>query len=189
MNTLQYAPVYFHPIGVIGTMRRMAQPTINSVLTTLMARKNINAHQLAAELVKDDPAPEEQKKNYQPTIWRILDTPDYTPTLPTLRVLAAYFEVTVSQLIGETPLECDDDTDAVLRAMQAMAPYRKAALVSMARTLASDDARSATAEPAAPSDTGHTEARQPPKRPATAVTGGPPKHHRAKKTGKQEKEK
>lgn len=150
MNNLQYAPVYFHPVHVIGTMFCMDKPTINSVLTALMERKNINAHQLAAALIELDPGEEEQKKDFQPTIWRILNSPDYTPTLPTLRVLAAYFDLTISQLIGEVPLPGDDDTDTVVKAMQSMPLYKRTALVSMARSLVADEA--ATPPPAAPAD-------------------------------------
>lgn len=190
MNTLQYAAVYFLPIRDIWTIRRMTQPTINSVLTELMARKAINARQLAADLAELDPSPPEQKKDYQPTIWRILNVPGYTPTLPTLHILASYFKLTVSQIIGETPLEGDEDADTVIKAMQGMASYKKAVLVSMARTLASEEPPPAaphdadkpqTEQPLAKPDQAATEEpREPPKRPATAVSAGPPKEHRAK---------
>lgn len=165
MNTLQYAPAYFPPAGIVWTMFPMAQPTINSVLAELMRRQDINAHQLAAGLAELDPSPLEQKKDFQPTIWRILKVPGYTPTLPTLRVLAAYFDLTVSQLIGETPLDADADANTVLKAMQGMAQYKKTALVSMARTLASDETI-----PAAPSV---ATADHPP---TEAPTNPPPRH-------------
>lgn len=117
----------------------MAQSTIKGVLAELMAKKGINAHQLAAKLAEIDPSPPEQKKDFQPTIWRILNVPTYTPTLPTIRVLASYFGLTVSQMLGETPLDDDENTRTVLKAMQNLPPYKVDALVSMARTLAASE--------------------------------------------------
>lgn len=139
MNNLQYASAYFISGQQHMTIGRMTQLTIKGVLAKLMEREEINAHQLAAKLSELDPAPPDLKKDLQPTIWRILNIPNYAPTLPTLKVLASYFGITVSQLLGETPLEDDKQTQTLMQVMQVLPKYKKDVLVSTALTLAESE--------------------------------------------------
>lgn len=141
MNKLQYAPVYFYSGQERRTMAPMTQPTIKGVLAELMKRDSINAHQLASKLSDIDPAPPELKKDFQPTIWRILNIPDYAPTLPTLKVLASYFKINTSQLLGEIPLEEDNQTQTLLYVMQVLPKYKKDVLVNTALTLAESEGK------------------------------------------------
>ncbi|MDP1925747.1 MAG: hypothetical protein Q8K57_13315 [Thiobacillus sp.] len=141
MNKHQYTPVYFYSSQQRLTIANMNQPTIQGVLAELMKRNEINAHQLALKLSELDPAPPELKKDLQPTIWRILNVPNYAPTLPTLKVLAAYFKLTISQLLGETPLEEDNQTQTLLQVMQVLPKYKKDVLVNTALTLAESEGR------------------------------------------------
>lgn len=119
----------------------MPQPTISDVLGELMKREGLNAHQLAAKLSDIDASPPDQKKDFQPTIWRILKVPNYVPTLPTLKVLGSYFGVTISQLIGESPLVDDKQMQIVQHVMQVLPSYKKDVLVSTALTLAESEGK------------------------------------------------
>lgn len=141
MNNSQYASVYFYSGQQGRTIEAMTQPTIKGVLAELMKRNDINAHQLALKLSEIDPAPPELKKDLQPTIWRILNIPDYAPTLPTLKVLASYFKLTISQLLGETPLEEDNQTQTLLHVMQVLPKYKRDVLVNTALTLAESEGK------------------------------------------------
>lgn len=57
-----------------------------------------------------------------------------------LIAIAQFFEVSVSQLIGETPLEEDSKIRAVVLAMQQMPEYKKDALVAASHSLAEPEA-------------------------------------------------
>jgi len=74
----------------------------------------------------------------QPTITRIISGETTTPRIDTLVRLAEYFEVTVSQLIGETPLA----TDAVLAELettyQNLSPYKQHTALSIVKAIAAE---------------------------------------------------
>lgn len=57
-----------------------------------------------------------------------------------LVALAHYFDITVSQLIGETPLEQDQKLVTVIKAMQTLPEYKKDVLVATSTALAADNA-------------------------------------------------
>lgn len=73
----------------------------------------------------------------QSTISRLLHE-GTDPTLSVLRKVARVLRVTVSQLIGEAPIEEDDDVAVVLMAMQDMPSYKRGALRTAAERLKAD---------------------------------------------------
>jgi transcriptional regulator with XRE-family HTH domain len=73
----------------------------------------------------------------QSTVSRLLHE-GTDPTLSVLRRIARVLRVTVSQLIGEAPIEDDDDVAVVLMAMQDMPSYKRGALRTAAERLKSD---------------------------------------------------
>lgn len=139
MNNLQYTRVYFQARYPRWTMSSMVQRTMKEILSELMDREGLNATRLAAKLADVDPTiPEEERKNFQPTIWRIQNYDDFYPKFQTIRLIASYFGVTVSQLTGETPLE-DRQIQTVSQIMQELPDYKRKVLVSTALTLAESD--------------------------------------------------
>lgn len=52
-----------------------------------------------------------------------------------LQAIAKRFQITVSQLIGETPVEADPKIRTVVRAMEAMPEYKKDVLVAASESL------------------------------------------------------
>lgn len=52
-----------------------------------------------------------------------------------LKTLAGYFDLTISQLVGETPFEADHKIRAVTMAMQQMPEYKKDVLVGVSSSL------------------------------------------------------
>lgn len=140
MNKSQYTRVYFRAQQANWTIRHMTQRTLKQILNELMERDGLNATSLAARLIEADPSvPEEERKNYQPTLWRILNNDSFYPKFQTLQLLAAHFGVTVSQLTGETPLLEDRQTQTVIHIMQELPAYKRKVLVSTALTLAESD--------------------------------------------------
>lgn len=101
----------------------MNHSKIKEVVAELMQQKGLNETTLA-----------EATKITQPTAWRIMKVEGYVPKLDTLCKLASYFNVTVSQLIGETPLETYKP-NIVLTAMQKLPDYKIDVLVSTALSL------------------------------------------------------
>ena len=71
----------------------------------------------------------------QPTISRFLDGTAATMELETVKLLARHFKVTVSQLIGETPLEDEGDLMFAYKAMQSMPPYQVRQVLRIIETL------------------------------------------------------
>jgi hypothetical protein len=56
--------------------------------------------------------------------------------LDTLAALCKAHGVTVAEIIGEKPIDIDDKTRRVIKAMEEMADYKKDVVVSTAETLA-----------------------------------------------------
>lgn len=73
----------------------------------------------------------------QPTLSRYLagDTDDME--LQSWRALAGALDLTISQLLGESPILRDPAVDAVVRAMERMPEQHRAAIVAAANALAS----------------------------------------------------
>lgn len=71
----------------------------------------------------------------QPTIHRILSGESLDPDSATLSPLAAYFEVTPSQLRGDEPIIKSIKIRRVVAAMERMSEYQKDAMVKMGDTL------------------------------------------------------
>lgn len=110
---------------------------VKEVLNRLMARDGLNATTLAARLGERNPSvPEEERKNYQPTLWRILNNDDYKPTIETVQVIAGYFGLTVSQMIGELPLEEDMEIQTLANTARLLSGYKRRVLINTALTLA-----------------------------------------------------
>ena len=72
----------------------------------------------------------------QPTISRFFAETSESMMLDTLAALAQALGVSVAEVIGEKPIDIDDKTRRVVRAMQEMADYKKDVVVSTAETLA-----------------------------------------------------
>ena len=77
----------------------------------------------------------------QPTISRFFAGTSEAMMLDTLSALAKALGVTVAELIGEKPIDIDDKTRRVVKAMQEMADYKKDVVVSTAETLARPDTK------------------------------------------------
>jgi transcriptional regulator with XRE-family HTH domain len=77
----------------------------------------------------------------QPTISRFFAGTSESMMLDTLAALGKALGVTVAELIGEHPIEIDDKTRRVVKAMQEMADYKKDVVVSTAETLARPDGK------------------------------------------------
>ena len=77
----------------------------------------------------------------QPTISRFFAETSESMMLDTLSALTKALGVTVAEVIGEKPIEIDDKTRRVMKAMQEMADYKKDVVVSTAETLARPDGR------------------------------------------------
>lgn len=110
----------------------MDKPAIKDVLERLMEREGIKNGTQLVQMVSKAIAPDEIN---QPTVWRILSGKTENPSLKTVKTLAAFFNVTVSELIGETTLG-ERKANIVLQVMQDLPEYKKDVLVSTARALA-----------------------------------------------------
>jgi DNA-binding Xre family transcriptional regulator len=77
----------------------------------------------------------------QPTISRFLAGETEWMTLDKLASLAEALECTVSELIGERPLEMDEKIRRVAVMMQKLPEYRKDIVVSTTETLSRDEPR------------------------------------------------
>ena len=71
----------------------------------------------------------------QSTLHRFLSGKTDTLNFLHLQSLAHHFDLTVSQLIGETPIEADPKIRSVVVAMQALPEYKKDALVATSQAL------------------------------------------------------
>ena len=82
----------------------------------------------------------------QPTISRFLKADTEYMSLDNLAAIAQALDATVSEVIGERPLEFDDKARRVLKAMQDMPEYKKDAVLSTAEALAKDEKKAANGE-------------------------------------------
>jgi transcriptional regulator with XRE-family HTH domain len=98
---------------------------IRTALTRLRDEKGWSDNQLA-----------EKSGVPQPTISRFFAETSESMMLDTLSALTKALGVTVAEVIGEKPIEIDDKTRRVMKAMQEMADYKKDVVVSTAETLA-----------------------------------------------------
>jgi transcriptional regulator with XRE-family HTH domain len=96
------------------------------VIKTLLKRKGLTARRLALDADIS-----------QPSLSRYLQGKSDTMEMPTWRALAARLEVTVSQLLGETPLTPDGQVEQVVRAMERLPEIQRTALVAAATAMAS----------------------------------------------------
>jgi transcriptional regulator with XRE-family HTH domain len=101
-------------------------PTLGERLTTLLEQRGLSHNEIARRCgIK------------QPSISRIIRG-EQMPKLDTLQAIARHLHVSVAQLIGEAPLSEEDDKAHVLRVMENLPPYKKAALMAAADSLAKD---------------------------------------------------
>ena len=103
---------------------------IRAALTRLRDEKGWSDNQLA-----------EKSGVPQPTISRFFAETSESMMLDTLSALTKALGVTVAEVIGEKPIEIDDKTRRVMKAMQEMADYKKDVVVSTAETLARSDGK------------------------------------------------
>lgn len=76
----------------------------------------------------------------QSTLNRFLSGKTDNLRLEHLLALAHYFDITVSQLIGETPLIKDQKLAAVMRVMESLPEYKKDVLVATSNALSEEPA-------------------------------------------------
>lgn len=74
----------------------------------------------------------------QSTLNRFMSGKTDTLRLEHVVALAHYFDITVSQLIGETPLEQDQKLITVMKAMQTLPEYKKDVLVATSAALSTE---------------------------------------------------
>lgn len=75
----------------------------------------------------------------QSTLHRFMTGKTDTLNFIHLQAIAHNFGITVSQLIGETPLDEDQKIRQVIQAMQQLPEYKKDVIVATSLTLASQD--------------------------------------------------
>jgi hypothetical protein len=75
----------------------------------------------------------------QSTLHRFLAEKTDTLNFVHIQSLAQYFSITVSQLIGETPIEQDQKIRSVVLAMQKLPEYKKDVIVTASQALASSE--------------------------------------------------
>lgn len=75
----------------------------------------------------------------QSTLHRFLAAKTDTLNFSHIQALAHHFGITVSQLIGEVPIEQDQKIRSVVLAMQQLPEYKKDAIVATSRALAGSD--------------------------------------------------
>lgn len=96
-------------------------------LHTLLQQARLSANQLAD--IIDVP---------QPTITRIISGETTKPRIDTLCKLADHFGITVSQLIGETPLAADQGLAELETAYQQLSAYKRNTALSIVRAIAAE---------------------------------------------------
>lgn len=99
-------------------------------LTKLMAENGIGSERSLAIACGMD----------QSTLNRFMSGKTDNLRLEHLVALAHYFDITVSQLIGETPMEQDQKLITVMKAMQTLPEYKKDVLVATSAALSADPA-------------------------------------------------
>lgn len=72
----------------------------------------------------------------QPSITRFLKGESSTMELDSVQAISRVFNVTVSQMIGETPLNSEGALRTAYEAMQKMAPYQVQQVITIIETLA-----------------------------------------------------
>jgi len=77
----------------------------------------------------------------QSTLHRFLAQKSDSLNFMHLQSIARYFGITVSQLIGEMPLDEDHKIRSVMLAMQQMPEYKKDVLLATSQALASSEER------------------------------------------------
>jgi transcriptional regulator with XRE-family HTH domain len=82
----------------------------------------------------------------QTTLNRFLKGHTETLDYGNLRSIAHYFDLTVSQLTGETPLMADRKIQSVVLAMEAMPDYKKDMLVAASSSLLEREPKRANSE-------------------------------------------
>jgi transcriptional regulator with XRE-family HTH domain len=75
----------------------------------------------------------------QPTIWRFLTGATNSMLLDNLKAIADSLDSTVGELIGETPLELNEDNRRVLKLMQRIPKYRVRGFIRTAEAFAESD--------------------------------------------------
>lgn len=88
----------------------------------------------------------------QPVLHKYLSGKTAEMEMTSYRKIAAFFKVTVSQLLGETPLDYDVHTTdpkiaAVVRVMEALPEYKKDVLVAASNSLAEQPTPSPSPSP------------------------------------------
>lgn len=73
----------------------------------------------------------------QPSISRIVAN-EQNPTLETVEAMARHLQATVSQLVGEAPLDVQDDAGQIMKLMQELPPYKVQMLKAAAESLSKD---------------------------------------------------
>lgn len=105
---------------------RMHQKDVREIIRDLMALRSIKSERqvaLAAGI-------------QQPAFNRFMRGETKHLEFHNYLAIAQYFEVTLSQLIGETPLEPDPKIRAVVHIMEQLPEYKKDAVVAVSSSLA-----------------------------------------------------
>lgn len=80
----------------------------------------------------------------QPTISRFLSGTHASLSVENLSAIADALDVSVSQLLGETPLEADPKIARVIAVMQRLPEYKKDAIVQVSNSFAQPDSSEGT---------------------------------------------
>lgn len=116
---------YFHSFLIGGNNAAMNIPQIRPILQQLMGGKELSATKLA-----------ELSGVPQPTISRLLNGTTETMLLETVLALANALGVTVSQLIGETPIDANQERQKAYMLLQQLPAYQVTPAVKILDALA-----------------------------------------------------
>lgn len=115
-----------HQVPRIATNNALMHEQTREIIRKLMSDHKITSdRRLALECNMD-----------QSTLHRFMTKKTDTLNFNHIQAIAQYFEVTVSQLIGETPLHEDPKIRKVLLAMESLPEYKKDVIVATSQSLA-----------------------------------------------------
>ena len=117
---------------------------MSDAYTTVMDPRKVIKKLMEREGFKSDRAAAIAAGISQPTLNRYMTGKSEDMEVASWRALARLFDVTVSQLLGETALDSDPQVQSVIRAMERLPAAEREALVAAANAMAASIAGRST---------------------------------------------